>query len=305
MMNVMNQKNKRIRVNMSDKVFDTILNIIVTMVLLAVLYPIIYVVSSSLSSGGAVSSGQVLLWPVEFSLKGYQIVFSTKTIWEGYANSIFFTVVGTLCNVIMAICGAYPMSRKNFQGKNILNVFFLISMFFGGNMITMYILVSDLGLVNNRWGYVILSGGVGIYNMILVRTYFQSSVPYELFEAARMDGISDFGYLGKILLPLSKPIISVITLYHMVGHWNAYMTPMIYLRDKKLQPLQLVLRQIMEASTIDATATTDIDVLIKSAASVDVMKYALIVVAAAPMLMLYPVVLKFFEKGIIVGSLKG
>ena len=241
---------KKVKVGMSDKVFDNCIKVILSVLLIIVLYPIIYVVSASFSSGSAISTGKVVLWPVEACITGYKIVFATKKIWSGYANSILFAVVGTFFNLIMNTLAAYPMSRKNFWARKYLNVFFLIPMFFGGGMIPHYIVASKLGLVNSRWGFLVLTGGISIYNMILIRTYFQSSIPGELLEAAKMDGITDFKYLRTIVVPLSKPIFSVIMLYHLVGHWNSYMEPLIYLRDNHLHTLQMVVKQKLKKISI-------------------------------------------------------
>ena len=296
--------NKLDRISISDRTFNIILLVIVSIFLLIVLYPLIYVVSSSFSSGRAVTSGRVLLWPVEFSLDGYQIVFQHKAVWLGYANTIFYTIVGTLINMVLTIMTAYPLSRNTFQGKNLMTIIFSIPMFFGGGLIPSFILMSNLNLVNTRT-VMLLAGALSIYNMILMRTFFQSSIPNELLESAKIDGISDFNYLFRIVLPLSKAVISVIALYYLVDHWNAYFTAMIYLRNRELHPLQLVLREILNSTKIDATMIGDSEILAKLTGAADVMKYALIVVSTVPMLILYPFVQKFFEKGVMLGSVKG
>lgn len=297
-------KKRRKSMRSSDRIFDKILKVIVTIWLIIVLYPLIYVVSSSFSSGNAVTAGKVLLWPVDFSLTGYKLVLSNRQVWTGYANTIFYTVVGTMLNLVMTILVAYPLSRRSFQGKRVLTTVFLIPMFFSGGLIPSYILASNLGLVNTRT-YMIISGALSIYNMVLMRTYFQNSIPEELLESAKIDGITDIGYLLKIVLPLSKAILSVIALYYMVAHWNSYFTPMIYLRNKELYPLQLILREILNASKVDATQIMDESLLAQMAGAADVMKYALIVVSTVPMLIIYPFVQKFFQKGVMIGSVKG
>ena len=289
---------------MSDKTFNAIVMGIMIAFLIIVLYPLTYVVSSSLSSGTAVTTGRVLLWPVDFSLEGYKIVFSNKQIWTGYANTIFYTVTATLFGLLSIIMTAYPLSRRGFQWRDFYAWYFIIPMYIGGGIIPTYIWMTDLGLVNTRL-FMIISGAVGMSNVILMRTYFQSSIPNELLESAKMDGISDIGYLLKIVLPLSKAVISVVTLYLIVGEWNSYFTGMIYLRDESKWPLQLFLRQILNSSTMNATQVQDAQLLAEMAAQADVMKYALIVVSAVPMLILYPFVQKFFEKGVMIGSVKG
>ena len=289
---------------LSDKVFDTIVTVFVSIWLLIVLYPLIYVVSSSFSSGEAVTSGRVLLWPVDFSLTGYELVFKNQKVWMGYANTIFYTVVMTLINVVYTIMMAYVLSRKDFQARKLFTTLYLIPMWFGGGMIPKYVLMANLGLTNSRWGFVLMTG-IGISNMIIMRTYFQSNIPGEMLEAGKVDGITDMGYLLKIALPLAKPVISVITLYYLVGHWNDYFGPLIYLREEHLQPLQLILRGLLASAKVDTSAMTDLSVVAKISGAEDVMKYSLIVVSTLPMLILYPFVQKFFDKGVMMGSLKG
>lgn len=295
---------KRNKIKQSDRAFNFLLLVILSIFLLIVLYPLIYIVSSSLSSGSAVTGGKVMLWPVDFSLTGYEIVFSNLRVWTGYANTIFYAVVGTLLNLVLTILVAYPLSRKDFHGRSVMTIIFMIPMFVGGGMIPTYILMSNLGLTNTR-GAMLFAGALSIYNMVLMRTFFQNSIPIELLESAKMDGISDIGYLLRVVLPLSKAIISVITLYYMVSHWNSYMNPLIYLRDKELQPLQLVLREILYSTRVETSQIQDVGLISQLASATDTMKYALIVVSTVPMLVLYPFVQKFFEKGVMIGSVKG
>ena len=302
--NVNVKRKTRLRHSVSDNIFNGILLVILGFFLILVAYPLIFVVAASFSSGNAVTSGKVLLWPVNFTLTGYEIVFSNAAVWRGYANTVFYTLTGTALNLVLTIMVAYPLSRRTFQGRRFFSILYMIPMFVGGGMIPTYVLMSKLGLVNSRW-IMILSGAVSIYNMVLMRTFFKNSIPDELLESAKIDGISDIGYLLKIVIPLSKAIISVIVLYYMVGHWNSYMTPLIYLQDPDKKPLQLILREILNASRVDLTQITDPAVIEKMAGMADVMKYALIVVSTVPMLILYPFIQKFFTKGVMIGSLKG
>lgn len=292
------------RLGMSDRMFDILVTVFVSIWLVVVLYPLIYVVSSSFSSGEAVTTGKVLLWPVEFSLTGYELVFKNQKVWTGYANTIFYTIVMTIINVVYTTMMAYVLSRKDFQARKLFTTLYLIPMWFGGGMIPKYVLMASMGLTNSRWGYIIMTG-IGISNMIIMRTYFQSSIPAEMMEAAKVDGITDIGYLLKIALPLAKPVISVITLYYLVGHWNDYFGPLIYLRAEELQPLQLILRGLLASAKVDTSAMTDLSAVAKISGAEDVMKYSLIVVSTLPMLILYPFVQKFFDKGVMMGSLKG
>ena len=300
----LNKTNRMQKRGMSDKTFNAIVLAIMITFLVIVLYPLIYVVSSSFSSGTAVTTGRVLLWPVDFSVEGYKIVFSNKQVWVGYANTVFYTITASLFGLISIIMTAYPLSRKGFQWRDFYAWYFIIPMYIGGGIIPTYIWMTDLGLVNTRL-FMIISGAVGMSNVILMRTYFQSSIPNELLESAKMDGISDMQYLLKIVLPLSKAVISVVSLYLIVGEWNSYFTAMIYLRDESKWPLQIVLRQILNTSKMDAQNVQDANLLAEMSAQADVMKYALIVVSAVPMLILYPFVQKFFEKGVMIGSVKG
>ncbi len=300
------KKNTKIKQGMSDRSLNTVLMIVFILFNIIIMYPLIYVLSSSFSSGAAVTAGRVLLWPVEPTTFGYELVFKNKTVWTGYKNTIIYTFVGTSLNIILTVCAAYPLSRKNFQGRGWYILFFTIPMFFGGGLIPSYILMTNLGLNNTRWA-ILLSGGLAIYNMIMMRTFFQNSIPNELHEAAKIDGISDIGYLFKIVLPLSKAIMAVITLYYMVGRWNSYFTEMIYLRDREKYPLQLVLRSIMEQSTVDPSTMQGLDgeMMAKMIGAADVLKYGLIVVATVPILCVYPFIQKYFEKGVMIGSVKG
>lgn len=297
-------RKKKIRKSMSDKTLNTIVSSAMVVFVIIILYPLIYIVSSSFSSGPAVTSGQVLLWPVEPTLGGYKIVFDSKDVWTGYKNTLIYTGLGTVLNVVATILVAYPLSRKDLPCKGFYMTLFMIPMFFSGGLIPSYLVMSKLHLVNSRWA-MMLPGLVSIYNMIVMRTFFQNSIPEELLEASKMDGISDIGYMTKILLPLSKASIAVVTLYYAVAHWNAYFNALIYLRDKSKQPLQLVLRRIMTSASLEASAGLDPEVVAEIQSAVDVMKYALVVVVTVPILVIYPIVQKYFEKGVMIGSVKG
>ena len=300
----MKKSQNAIKMSTSDVIMKVIVAIIVSAIIVVIVYPLIYVVSSSFSSGAAVSAGRVLLFPVEPSLTGYEIVFSYKAIWTGYLNSIIYTVGGTLINLLLTTLAAYGLSRKNMQGKKFYTIFFLIPMFFSGGIIPNYILMSNLHLTNTRWS-VLLANALIIYYMIIMRTFFQNSIPEELLEAAKIDGINDIGYLTKIVLPLSKPIFAVISLYYAVWHWNSYFEAMLYLRERDLAPLQIILRNILNVSNVDLSQITDPEILAKMMGASDVMKYSLIVIATLPVMVAYPFVQRFFEKGVMIGAIKG
>ena len=236
------KKSTAIRLSTGDRIMDTTINIVMALLFLVVAYPLVYVVSSSFSSGDAVFNGKVILWPVDFSTYGYEIVLKFPKVWVGYKNTIINTVLGTIMNVFTTMLVAYPLSRKEFQGKGFYMFIFMFTMWFGGGLVPSYLLMSDLGLVNNRLA-VLLTGLISISNMVVMRSFFRNSIPADLHDAARVDGISDIGYLIKIVLPLSKAIFSVVTLYYAVAHWNAYFSAMIYLREPSMMTLQQVLKE--------------------------------------------------------------
>jgi len=287
-----------------DKLLYASTDIILVLLLLVVGYPIVYVLSCSFSSGAAVSSGQVLLWPVDFSLKGYEIIFHYKSVWTGFRNTIFYTVAGTTLNMFLSVLVAYPLSRPNYQGRGIVTMMFTFLMMFHAGLIPTYLLMSNLGLTNTPW-IMILLGGISTYNMIIIRTYFRNSIPGELIEAARIDGCSELRTLWSIVLPLSKSVLAVVTLYYAVSHWNSYFNAMIYLRDENLQPLQLVLRDILNATKINMDEISDPELISEMTGMADLIKYSLIVVSSAPIIAAYPFVQKFFKKGVMIGSVKG
>lgn len=291
--------------------FDIVNNLFVIMLTIICLYPLYYTVIASFSDYSAVATGKVSLWPVGFQLEAYKGMFANKDIWMGYRNTIYYTVFGTMFNLFLTVPAAYVMSKKRMFGHSILTWYFLITMYFGGGMIPTYLLYKNLGLINNPL-IMIISGGLSVYNMIVVRTFFSSSIPNELYEAGRIDGSSEFGLFFKIALPLSAPIVAVITLYYAVGHWNSYFTAMMYLTKAEYQPLSLVLRRIliMNEAAIDEAGLMDLDPALLEAMAdranlAVVMKYALVIISSAPMLAIYPFIQKYFVKGVMIGALKG
>ena len=300
------KKSTAIRLSTGDRIMDTTINIVMALLFLVVAYPLVYVVSSSFSSGDAVFNGKVILWPVDFSTYGYEIVLKFPKVWVGYKNTIINTVLGTIMNVFTTMLVAYPLSRKELQGKGFYMFIFMFTMWFGGGLVPSYLLMSDLGLVNNRLA-VLLTGLISISNMVVMRSFFRNSIPADLHDAARVDGISDIGYLIKIVLPLSKAIFSVVTLYYAVAHWNAYFSAMIYLRDPSMMTLQQVLKDLLaqaNPSVEDVQGLSAEDIANMQYAA-DLMKYSLIVISSAPILCAYPFVQKYFEKGVMIGSVKG
>lgn len=292
------------RFTRQDLIFNTANNTILTLVLFVILLPIINIVSRSFSSTDAVIAGRVWLWPVEFSLKGYRAVFKNPQIWLGYVNSIFYTAAGTAINLFLTLTAAYSLSRRDFFGRNMVMSLFVFTMLFNGGLIPTYILVKDLGMLNTRWA-LLLPNAIVVYNVIVSRTFFQTTIPEELLEASQLDGCSDFRFFLQIVVPLSGPIIAVIALWYAVGHWNSFFQALIYLRNDKIFPLQIVLRNILLESRVENFDSMSLEDFAERQGLAQLLKYSLIVVASVPVLLLYPLVQKYFVRGVMVGSIKG
>ena len=293
----------KVRLSRTDKIYYFAVYALIAVMTLAVLYPLVYVVSASFSSGRAVSGGKVVLLPVEPTIYGYQRVLEYTSIWVGYRNTIFYTFVGTIINIVVTLMCAYALSRKGLRGRGIFTFMFTFTMIFSGGMIPSYILMRNLKILNTVWA-MLLPGALSVYNMVVTRTFLQSNIPDDLLEAAKIDGCSDIQFFFKIVLPLSKAIIAVISLYYAVGHWNAYFNAFLYLNDKNLYPLQIFLRQVLVLGDVDAEMV-DEEILLQLQNLRDVLKYAVIVVSTAPLMCAYPFVQKYFVKGVMIGSLKG
>lgn len=293
---------KGIRESNGDKIFLTIIYIGLVLITISVLYPLIYIVSSSISSPYAVISGKVWLFPVDFSLDGYRAVFNNSQVLVGYGNSLYYALAGAFVSVAVTIMMAYPLSRKSFYGRNVFTFLLTFTMLFSGGLIPTYLVVKELHLLDTRWA-LIIPGAISAYSVIIARTFFQSTIPDELVDAAELDGCSDLGFLLRVVLPLSKPIIAVLALFTGVGQWNAYFDALIYLKSSDLYPLQLVLRNILLLNTGNNTA--NLGELLKKQGIADLMKYSLIVVSSLPVMIAYPLVQRYFVKGVMIGSLKG
>jgi len=287
-----------------DAVFYTVVNILIIVILIIILWPLIFIVSSSFSSKEAVLAGRVILWPVDFSLEGYEAVFKTNDVLIGYRNTILYTLFGTALNVALTLAAAYPLSRKDLPGQKFFMFLFTFTMIFNGGMIPTYIVVSKLGILNTPLA-MILPGALSVYNMIITRTFLQNSIPKDLYEAASIDGCTDSTYFWKVILPLSSPVIAVITLYYAVGHCNSFFNAFLYITKSELYPLQLVLRNILIANQMDSAMIIDLDTMTSKQGLADLLKYSLIVVSSLPVLMMYPFVQKHFVKGVMIGSIKG
>ena len=286
-----------------DRTFYAIVNAIVGVFMLIVLIPLVNIVASSFSSPGAVSSGKVLFWPVEFSLDGYKTVFENKMIGTAYFNTFFYTIVGTMINLAMTMMAAYALARKNLPYKGFFMFLFTFTMLFSGGTIPNYMLIVNLKLYDTRWA-MLLPGAISVYNMIIARTFIQN-IPNELYEAASIDGCSDARYFFTMVIPLSVTLLSVLTLYYAVAHWNSYFDAFLYLTNRKLYPLQIVLREILIANSINANEMVDDLTMSAKQGMADLLKFSLIIVSSLPVLVLYPFVKKYFLKGVMIGALKG
>lgn len=292
-----------------DRLFEIIIFTVLVVLFLFFLYPIWYVVIASFSDADAVYAGQVSIFPVGFNTDAYGRVFRNKDIWIGYGNTILYTFLGTVCNVFATIMVAYGVSRKDLKGRQFILTLFIITMYFGGGMIPAYLNVKSLGLVNTRW-YMIISGLVAPTNIIICRTFFSNSIPWELQEAAFIDGASDWYVFRKIVMPLSRAIMAVMSITYAVGHWNSYFDAMIYLKDRAKFPLQVFLREILIKSNMATMLLDESDPNFLAALMVEEkianqLKFSVIVVAVVPLLCIYPFVEKYFDKGFMIGGVKG
>jgi putative aldouronate transport system permease protein len=287
-----------------DKIFDTFNYIILFIIMALVLYPLVFVLSASVSDPIEVVTGRVVLWPRGFTLDSYSRVFSNPTIIRGYANSIFYTILGTSLSMILTTFAAFALSRPDLRGRKFFTVMITLTMFFSGGMIPLYLVVQKLNLIGNFWS-IILPSLMSAYNMIIMRSYFQASIPYSIQEAAVIDGCSPLKLLTKIILPLSVPVMAVVALYYGVARWNSYFSCMLYLGSRKdLWTLQLVIREIV----IQSTTTEMMDVGLVSLDQImakEAIKYTVIIVSSLPLLIVYPFIQKHFVKGVMIGAVKG
>lgn len=286
-----------------DKAFDIALIIISLLIIIIIAYPLYFVVIASFSQPEAVLGGKLRFLPVGFNLESYKMVLSEQKVWIGYRNTILYTVLGTCINLVLTTLAAYPLSRKDMPFRGALTFVASFTMLFGGGMIPVYLVVRGLKMTDTIWAMVI-PNALATYNMLVMKNYFQSSIPEELQEAAAIDGCDHLGTLIRIVLPLSAPIMAVITLFYAVGHWNAFFNAIIYLRNQNLFPLQIVLRDILLQNSLEAVGG-DLTGMYEKVMRGESMKYALIIVASAPVIMLYPFVQKYFVKGVMVGAIKG
>ncbi len=293
--------------NWPDLSFRIVVTVITVSAFLFVLYPIYFVVIASFSESTLVNQGQVILYPKGVSLYGYSQIFKKPEIWVGYKNTIIYSFFGTIFNLIVTLPAAYVLSRKDFAARSIVMKLFVITMYFNGGMIPTYMLIKDVRLLDSPL-VMIIFGAVNVYNLIITRTFFETSIPDELYEAAALDGCSHFRYFSTVVLPLSKAVIAVIMLYYLVGHWNDFFSALLYLNSDKYQPLQIVLRNILllnqaMAGTTGASAGAGAGAYAQQFA--DQIKFGVIIVSTVPVLCVYPFIQKYFEKGVMIGAVKG
>lgn len=290
---------------LSEKSSDIILVILCTIILLIVAYPLYYVLIASVSDPYDVYAGKTFLLPSQFTLDGYKSVFADPNILLGLFNSFKYTIIGTVFSVVMLYLAAYPLSVKDLPGRKFFSIFYIITMYFGGGMVPTYLVVKETGLINNMWA-LFLPGGVAVGNLIIVRNFFENSIPKEMIEAANIDGASKWTTFIKIVVPLSRSIMAVMVVFSMVAYWNDWFTAMIYLPSPNKAPLPLVLRNILIKSSASASqASTISGGFAELNKMTEMIKFSSIIIAALPMLIIYPFVQKYFEKGFMAGAVKG
>jgi ABC-type glycerol-3-phosphate transport system permease component len=294
---------KKIREPFGDRVFLIVVTLMLAVMLALVLLPLIYIVASSFSSASAVSAGRVTFWPVEFSLRAYHVALTNPQVLQGYYNSLIYAVAGTLISVTLTVAIAYPLSRKRFFGRNVLMTVLIFTMLFSGGLIPTYMVVQDLGMLNTRWA-LLIPNAIGVWQVIIARTFFAHSIPDELYEAATLDGASELRFLRSVVLPLSKPLLAVLALMYVIWQWNTYFDALVYLKDPDLYPLQIVLRNMLILDR-SRPGATDLAQQMQQLQLVNVLKYALIVVSSLPVLIIYPFIARHFTKGVMVGAVKG
>ena len=285
-----------------DKIFNTIIYIILGIFCVIMMVPLIYIVANSISDYNEVYQGNVNLLPKRIDFAAYQYVLSNEYILKGYMNTIMYTVIGTVISLVLTFCAAYPLSRYDFKYKRIIKLIFVITMFVNGGMIPTYLVVDSLNLRDTIFGFII-PGCLSVWNIMVVVTYISQAIPRDLYEASKMDGCSDFKMFTRVVLPLCKPIIAIMVLFYAVGYWNSYFNSLLYLSDPDLYPLQRILSDIIISNDFSSMQGTG-GSLAEQGRMMESIKYVTIVVSSAPILMLYPFLQKYFEKGMLVGSIK-
>jgi len=295
--------------SLADRSFFLVNSIVGSLFFIIAFYPLYFVLIASFSNPVSVVLGEVWWRPIGVNLSGYKAVFEDNRVIMGYANSLFIMVAGTMVNVVFTVLAAYPLSRKDFRYRNIIMGLYVFTMLFSGGLIPTYLVVKNLGMIDTR-AALIIPNALLVWNMIITRTFFIHSILDSLLEAAQLDGCSDIYFLWKVVLPLSGPILAVITLYYAVGHWNSFFSAMIYLKTASKYPLQMILRDILIQNQVMANQATmqgavDAESMVLRQEIAQLLKYSLIIVASAPLLIIYPFVQKYFVKGVLIGSIKG
>ncbi len=286
----------------SDLAFDIVNTLLLSIALLTVLYPLYYIVIASVSDPNAVNTGKVILLPVDLTIEGYKKVFAYETLWQAYGNTIKYVLIGTSINLALTLTGAYALSRRELAGRRFFMLMITFTMIFSGGLIPTFLTVKGLGMYNTMWALVI-PNAIGAYNFIVARTFFETSIPYELVESANIDGCSDIRFFLNIVLPLSPAIIAVMILFYGVAHWNSFFNALIYLKDRSLNPLQLELRELL--ITQQAIQNLDAESIFQVQRTADIMKFAAIIVSSVPIIAVYPFLQRFFVKGVMIGAIKG
>ena len=296
------EKHHALKDTRGDKIFYVINLCVLTLLALIILYPLYFIIIASFSDPDAVLGGEVVLLPVRVTLEGYQYVFQRQDVWSGYLNTIIYTVITVILALAVTIPAGWGLSRKTTPGKKFWMLYFIIPMFFGGGLIPFYNVMSSLKLINSAWA-VILPAIMSVWNLFMCKTFFESSIPEGMLEAARIDGAGKFRTFFSIVLPLSKAILAVMALYYAVGQWNSYFNAMIFLQDSTKYPLQLVLKEILIAS--ESTVGGSGETILQQYRQANLLRYVSVIVSSLPVLCLYPFVQKYFAQGVMIGSLKG
>ena len=289
--------------SLPDRVFDAVNIVIMVFVCVSIAYPLYFVLVASFTDPNIVNQGRILLYPVKLFINGYERIFNYPPLWQGYWNTLVYTVVGTVVSIAITIPAAYALSRKDMTGKRVLMFVFTFTMFFSGGIIPLYVVIQKLRIYNTIWA-IVLPGAVSAYNLIVCRTYFDSSIPRELLEASRIDGCTDFGFFFRIVLPVSSTIITVMILFYSTAIWNQFMNALMFLQDQKNMPLQVIMRNLIMINQA-TSMTSDASEYIMRQKLAEQLKYGVIVVSAAPLLIAYPFLQKYFVRGVMIGSVKG
>ena len=291
-----------IKLTSGDRAFYAVNTVLLALLALIVLYPLYFIIIASFSDPDAVLGGEVILYPVKITLEGYAKILQRMDVWRGYLNTIIYTVLTVILALAVTVPGGWALSRKTIPGKKFLMIYFIIPMFFGGGLIPFYNVMYNLGLVNTIWS-IILPSILSVWNLFMTRTFFESSIPDGLVEAAKIDGAGEFKIFTLLVIPLSKAILAVMALYYAIGQWNSYFNAMIFLQNENLDPLQLVLKEILIAS--ETTTGGSGETILEQFRTANLIKYVSVIVSSAPVMLLYPFVQKYFAQGVMIGSLKG